>query len=93
MKIDRKLKSRLKTYLLKKIKEENMGLVSVETPYKMNSSEEKLFMDYFPEFKKQNCQFLVNPDLIGGFVVRHGSHIIDASVSTKLDDLVAKLLI
>lgn len=93
MKIDRKLKTRLKALLTKKIKEGERGQVLIETPYKLARSEEQNFFREYPEFKKYQVEFIINKELIGGYVIKHASQIIDASVKTKIDDLVSQIMI
>ncbi len=91
MKIDSKQKNRLKEFLIKKMREESEGVVIIEAPYALNDSDTSNFKQVFPQYKDKHIETRVNDELIGGFIIRHGSTVIDASVSSSITSLVAKL--
>lgn len=91
MKIDSKQKNKLKEFLVKKMKEESEGLVIIEAPYFLNESDTMNFIRVFPQFKDKHIETKINPHLIGGFIIRHGSTVIDASVSSSITNLASRL--
>ncbi len=92
MRIDQTLKKKLRDLLINKIQEEQRQTVIIQTPYPLSPEDHELFYKKFPVLKQFQVQTQVNPELIGGFIIRHGSKIIDASVATEITNLSTKLL-
>lgn len=91
MKIDNNQKNRLKDFLIKKIKEESEGTVVIEAPYALGESEIAHFKTQFPHLHDKHIETKVVPALLGGFIIRHGSTVIDASVNSEVTSLLSKL--
>lgn len=91
MKIDQHQKNRLKEFLVKKMKEESSGRVMIETAYQLNDIDIENFKNKFPQLKDKHIETAVVHDLIGGFIIRHGSTVIDASVSSEINSISSKL--
>ncbi len=87
MKIDASFKKRLKHYLIKKIKEEERGKIIIQTPYPLTEEDLNFFYSQLPYLKQYVIENQVVSDLIGGFIIQHGSKIIDASVSSQINSL------
>ncbi len=65
--------------------------VTVISSYKMDREDLKSVLGRFPELEGKEAENVVDPDLLGGFVIRFGSKLIDLSLMTQLQSLQQKL--
>lgn len=91
MKIDPNLKKEIKRIFFQKIKEERKEKVTIITPYPINDQEKEMFYQYLPWLRNKILVNEVNPDLIGGFIIRIGSDIFDGSILGKINNLLKKI--
>ncbi len=71
-----------------------IGVVYVTTPMELGAAqkreiEEKILKT--TEFKTLEMNYAVDPDIIGGIVIRIGDRVVDASVATRLDKMTRQL--
>ncbi|OGK57272.1 hypothetical protein A3J15_02165 [Candidatus Roizmanbacteria bacterium RIFCSPLOWO2_02_FULL_38_10] len=93
MKIDQNLRENLKNLIIKRIKEDSENSAIIETPYKLSVDELSDFKNKFPFLQKCRIENLVTDKLIGGYVIRHGSEIIDGSLATRINNIIVSLKI
>jgi len=91
MKIDTQLKKKLKDQLIKSIQTQKQETVIVKSPYSMTKDELSSMRSTLKIPQNHTLENVVDKELIGGFVIQHGSNIIDASVKTNITNLVARL--
>lgn len=89
--IDSELKKRLKKHLLEKIKEEQKARIIIETPFKLSLDELNRIGKLFDEDKSKELINEIKKDLIGGVIIKYGSKIIDASIKSRIDEVVLNI--
>ena len=69
-------------------------IAEVTTAIQLDDSAKTKILNLIKQFAKGEIELResVNPNLIGGFVVRIGDNMIDASISKKINDLKKELL-
>lgn len=91
MKIDNALKKRLKDAVVAKLRDEQESTVVVETPYPISDREVASLKTQFPSLGEKLLVNKVIPDLLGGFVIKFNSKVIDASIRSEIDSIVDEL--
>lgn len=82
-------------YLEEKVKEyKNIGVVSVTTAVEL-TEEQKLQLTKrlleVTSFKQLEFYYEVNPDIIGGMILRIGDRVVDSSIRTEIDQMAKSL--
>lgn len=82
-------------YFVDRVKEHNkIGVASVTTPMELSgewkSKIEKKLLDT-TGYVKMEMSYAIDPDLIGGMVIRIGDTVVDSSIKSKLADLSHRL--
>lgn len=69
-------------------------LAEVTTAIRLDEAAKSKILDLIKQFSKGEVELkeAINPNLIGGFVIRIGDKMIDASISKKINDLKKELL-
>ncbi len=78
----------------KEIQEEEIKKVrkvTIITPYPLKESEKQLFHERFPYLKNAVIENKIDKSLIGGFIIKIGSEILNASIKGTITHLVNKL--
>lgn len=86
MKIDPKVKNELKIKLkdaLANIKKR----ITVISSYKLNETDINELYEVFPQLRQAQVDYLVDEDLIAGFIIKIGSKVIDLSLKGRLQNL------
>jgi len=83
MAIDTALKDDLRKYLEQKITESRRQAYIISA-FKMDREELQNVVDAFPFLKKYQFVNVVNSDILGGFIIKYESRIIDFSVAAQL---------
>ena len=83
-------------YVSDKMKEwQKIGVTFVTTPIPLSDAQkeqvQKRILETAP-YQSLEMHYRVNPELIGGMVIRIGDRVVDSSVKRKLDDLTKQLL-
>ena len=83
-------------YVSDKMKEwQKIGVTYVTTPMPLSDDQkeqvQKRILETAP-YQALEMHYRVNPELIGGMVIRIGDRVVDSSVKRKLDDLTKQLL-
>lgn len=92
MRIDPSFKKKLRKHVTEKIAEEDQMTVVLQTPFPLSSAERELIFAKFPQLRSLSIQNEVKKDLIGGFILKYRSKIIDASLKTKIMSVVNSLI-
>ena len=83
MKINPQLKEELKTHLNDQIQKEKERLL-IMSAYTLSQKEIQAILSSFPELTTREYENVVDTSLMGGFVLRFGSKIVDLSIRTIL---------
>ncbi len=86
MKIDPKIKQSLRNFLKKKLEEER-EMIFVISPYKLEKDDLKLLEERFLFLKDRKIKNVVDPNLLGGVIIKKGTEVIDLSLNSKLQSL------
>lgn len=86
MKIDPALKEDLKLYLEQKIADKGHKVILVSA-YKLLPDEIQSIRNKFPVLKNAELTEVVDPHILGGFIIRFGSKMIDLSIKSELQKL------
>ena len=86
MKIDTALKEELADYLKQKIADARKRVVIV-APYHLDKSELEVIEEKFSLLKKAQIVQEQDPSLLGGFIIKFGSKMIDLSIKSELQKL------
>ncbi|MBR3508630.1 MAG: ATP synthase F1 subunit delta [Lachnospiraceae bacterium] len=83
-------------YVSDKMKEwQKIGVTYVTTPIPLSDEQkeqvQKRILETAP-YRSLEMHYSVDPELIGGMVIRIGDRVVDSSVKRKLDDLTKQLL-
>lgn len=62
------------------------------TPYPLSKEEENLFYKYLPWLKDYQIINKIDPNLVGGFIIKIGSQVLDLSLLGKIKNLTKNLL-
>lgn len=83
-------------YFIKEVYEyKNIGIAFVTSAKELSDEQKKAVEDRLLQVTKYvdfEMHFNVDPDLIGGMVIRIGDRVVDSSIRTKLGDLQKELL-
>ena len=86
MKIDPVLRAELEEYLKQKIANESKRVIIV-APYHMDESELNGIQEKFTVLQKAEIVQQEDKSLLGGFVIKFGSKMIDFSIKSELQKL------
>lgn len=82
-------------YLEEKVKEyKNIGVVSVTTAVELTEEQKVQLTNRLLEvtsFKQLEFNYEVNPDIIGGMILRIGDRVVDSSIRTEIDQMAKSL--
>lgn len=87
MRINLTLKKEIEKIILAKIKGEGKKKAIIITPYQLKQEDYLRFYENFPFLKEKEIQNITDETLLGGFILRYDSIIIDASISGKINKL------
>lgn len=90
MKINPQLQSVLNKHFSKELSHLRERVVII-TSYKPEESELEAIVDKFPELKGKVVENVVEPEIMGGFIIKFGSKLIDLSILTQLQSVKQKL--
>jgi len=90
MRIDPKLQSVLQKHFEEEIAEKD-GHVHIVSSYKLSEDEIKHILSVFPKFQGHVIENAVDPSLVGGFTIQHGSTLIDMSIKNTLQTVKQRL--
>jgi len=83
-------------FVFEKMKEyKKIGVAYVSTAIKLSAAQEAQVRGKLMEtapYDSLEIHYLVQPDLIGGMVIRIGDRVVDSSVKSRLNDLTKQLL-
>ena len=83
-------------YFTAKVKEfQKIGIAYVTTAIDISDEEKKAIETRLLEtsgYRKMEMHYSVDPDLIGGMIIRIGDRVVDSTIRTKLDQLTKQLL-
>lgn len=63
----------------------------IVSAYQLSDDELKAIVDKFDELKGKEVANAVEPDLVGGFIIKFGSKLIDLSIASQLQSVKQKL--
>ena len=72
----------------------NIGVVSVTTAVKLTEEQKVQLTNRLLEvtsFKQLEFNYEVNPDIIGGMILRIGDRVVDSSIRTEIDQMAKSL--
>ena len=82
-------------YLEEKVKEyKTIGVVSVTTAVELTEEQKVQLTNRLLEvtsFKQLEFNYEVNPDIIGGMILRIGDRVVDSSIRTEIDQMAKSL--
>ena len=82
-------------YLEEKVREyKNIGVVSVTTAVELSDEQKehlKVKLLEVTSFKQLEFNYLVDPQIIGGMILRIGDRIVDSSIRTEIDQMAKSL--
>lgn len=90
MKIDPNLKKDLKEYLQLRLKEQNQ-VVHLISSYEFGEDELAALKSALPMLGKAHIIKTTDPTILGGFILKFGSKMIDLSLKSELQKLQQKL--
>ena len=84
------------TYFTDRVKEfKKIGTASVTTAVELSAAQKKQVTEKLlavTEYVEFEMQYLVDPSLIGGMVIRIGDRVVDSSIKTQLRELKRRLM-
>ena len=83
MQIDSKIKDDLKIYLEKKIEGEK-EVAEIVSVYPLKDDEVEKIRNAFPVLAKYRVRNVIRPSIVGGFIIRYGSSVINLSIANQL---------
>jgi F-type H+-transporting ATPase subunit delta len=82
-------------YFIAKVKEyKKIGTVTVSTAKELTGAQKEKVVSRLldtTQYVTLEVDYLVDPSLIGGMVIRIGDRVVDSSIKTKLDELAKDL--
>lgn len=84
MSINQNLKEELSNFLSEKINS-NRVKAEITSTYKLSREEIEIIKKSFPEIANFQIENKVDKSIIGGFIIKYGSLVIDLSLSTRLN--------
>ncbi len=84
------------TYFTDRVKEQlKIGVASVTTAVELTDAQKEAVESRLLQtsaYRKMEMNYSVEPELIGGMVIRIGDRVVDSSIRTKLESLTKQLL-
>ncbi len=84
------------TYFIDKVKEEKkIGVAYVTTAVSLDKDAQKKIVKRLLEttgYEEMEMNYIVDPFIIGGMIIRIGDRVIDSSITNKLNDLKKQLM-
>lgn len=65
--------------------------VVIVTAYKLQEDEIQAILAKFPDLKGDAVENIIEPEILGGFIIKHGSKLVDLSLLTQLQTVKQKL--
>lgn len=90
MKINPQLKKEIKKIFWQRLEEEKKEKVVITTPYPLKGEEFQIFFRYLPWLRNKKIENQVNPNLIGGFILKIGSNVFDGSILGRLNQIISQ---
>ena len=85
------MKSEVRAFIKKRLqKTEIIRTIVIKTPYALNNNETKQFQQLFGPGCTINND--IDSSILGGFIMRDGSNILDGSIKGELEGVVNSLL-
>ena len=91
MKIDEGLKKQIKKRIFAQLQEEKQSHLVIVTPYPLTVDQQESILQHFPQFRKMQVENEIDKKILGGFILKIGSTIIDASIQGRITNLVHKI--
>jgi len=94
MYIDPKLKEDLKQYLLERLEHPDVQQkpkITIYAPYELETEDMDELKEKIKLLDKAEIKTVVDPSILGGFVIRFGSQVIDVTVNAQLQTLAQTL--
>ena len=91
MRLDPRVKERLKQTFMSEMASEKL-IVRIVSTYRLTPEEQKSIVSQFPQFVSSQIENIVDPSIIGGFVLMQGSQAIDLSIRSVLQTLQKSLV-
>ncbi len=85
MKIDEVDAAQLKKTIIKSLRDIKKKRVVIKSAYKLDDEELKLFVDQLPQLKDKELINIVQPSLIGGFIIEDSEGVVDLSLLSSLN--------
>lgn len=92
MKIDSITKAKLKSQLVRSLTEEKKNTVTITTPFELSQTQVEYFRNELKLPADAKLELNVDREIIGGFIIQNGSMVIDASVVTRINNLLHQLV-
>lgn len=90
-----KIEEILDTFIAEVKEYNHIGTVDVTTAVDLSAQEkediEKRLLDT-TDYEQIECNYTVDPTLIGGMIIRIGDRVVDSSIRTKLDKMERELM-
>lgn len=86
MKIDSQLQSIVKKHFEEEL-EEKYGRITLITTYKLDLHEMDSITNLFPLGNGKKIDNVVDPGILGGFIIQYGSKLIDVSIKSLLQSV------
>jgi F-type H+-transporting ATPase subunit delta len=86
MRLDPRVKERLKQTFVKEMSA-GKTVVRITSAYRLSPDEQEKILSHFPDFASSTVENVVDPSLLGGFIVQQGSQAIDLSLRSVLQTL------
>jgi F0F1-type ATP synthase delta subunit len=91
MRLDPRVKERLKQTFVDEMAM-NKSVLKIISTYPLSAEEQKQIVAHFPEFQSTVTENVVDPSLLGGFILKQGSKAVDLSLRFVLQTLQKKLV-
>jgi len=91
MKIDETLKKQIKKKIFEQLENQKKTQIVIVTPFSLTLSQKESILERFPEYKDREVINEIDKNLLGGFIIKAGSSVIDASIKGRITSLVNKL--
>ena len=92
MKIDEKLRNKIRKKIIKELKSPKERHITIKTAIAMTSNDIDTLTQALPELQGATIRNEIDNEIIGGLVIVDGSKIVDMSIKGRLQDLTTQLL-
>jgi F-type H+-transporting ATPase subunit delta len=91
MKIDEGLKKKIKKKIFEQLASSKKNKVIIITPIPLTNHQKDLILTHFSEYKHLPVENIIDKKLLGGFILKIGDTIIDASIQGRINNLINQL--